>query len=171
MRCENCGAGMRLKDDDDCLRCEYCESVYCPEPNERGIRVLGEPAGLSCSLCAVGLVHAVVAGKRVLYCPQCHGLLIDMELFATLVQLLQSHHDSPIEVLRPPDWKELRREMTCPQCGRRMDTHLYGGPGNIVIDNCERCSLNWLDDGELQRGVGAPDRRYSSKSTPGGSRR
>ena len=32
-----------------------------------------------------------------------------------------------------------------------MDTHPYGGPGNIVIDNCAGCELNWLDYGELQR--------------------
>jgi Zn-finger nucleic acid-binding protein len=32
-----------------------------------------------------------------------------------------------------------------------MDTHFYGGPGNIIIDDCDRCSLNWLDAGELMR--------------------
>jgi hypothetical protein len=32
-----------------------------------------------------------------------------------------------------------------------MDTHPYGGPGNVIIDNCERCELNWLDYGELAK--------------------
>ena len=36
----------------------------------------------------------------------------------------------------------------------------YGGPGNVIIDTCEHCSLNWLDYGELQRIVRAPDERY-----------
>jgi Zn-finger nucleic acid-binding protein len=53
--------------------------------------------------------------------------------------------------------------MNCPQCSRPMNTHLYGGPGNIIIDNCEPCSLNWLDDGELQRIVGAPDRQFQTR--------
>jgi Zn-finger nucleic acid-binding protein len=38
-----------------------------------------------------------------------------------------------------------------------MISHLYGGPGNVVIDSCERCLVNWLDAGELQRIAAAPD--------------
>jgi Zn-finger nucleic acid-binding protein len=37
-----------------------------------------------------------------------------------------------------------------------MDTHYYAGPGNIVIDDCSFCHLNWLDYGELQRITRAP---------------
>ena len=36
---------------------------------------------------------------------------------------------------------------------------LYGGPGNVILDNCDACGVNWLDDGELQRILGAPDPR------------
>jgi Zn-finger nucleic acid-binding protein len=43
-----------------------------------------------------------------------------------------------------------------------MDTHLYGGGGNVIIDDCENCDLNWLDYGELDRIVRAPDREYVS---------
>jgi Zn-finger nucleic acid-binding protein len=32
-----------------------------------------------------------------------------------------------------------------------------GGPGNVVIDTCERCRVNWLDSGELRRIAVAPD--------------
>ena len=45
---------------------------------------------------------------------------------------------------------------TCPQCGARMATHIYGGPGNLVIDNCAACRLNWLDYHELARIESAP---------------
>jgi Zn-finger nucleic acid-binding protein len=38
-----------------------------------------------------------------------------------------------------------------------MITHRYGGPGNVIIDSCERCQANWLDYGELARIVRAPD--------------
>jgi Zn-finger nucleic acid-binding protein len=42
-----------------------------------------------------------------------------------------------------------------------MDTHFYEGPGNIIIDDCSRCFLNWLDQGELMRVVHAPDHVYN----------
>ena len=32
-----------------------------------------------------------------------------------------------------------------------MDTHFYAGPGNVILSDCERCQLNWLDHGKLQR--------------------
>jgi Zn-finger nucleic acid-binding protein len=38
-----------------------------------------------------------------------------------------------------------------------MIDHPYGGPGNVVIDTCERCGVNWLDPGELRRIAMAPD--------------
>lgn len=38
-----------------------------------------------------------------------------------------------------------------------MDTHFYGGPDNVVIDDCPRCSLDWLDAGQPMRIVHAPD--------------
>jgi Zn-finger nucleic acid-binding protein len=38
-----------------------------------------------------------------------------------------------------------------------MLAHPYGGPGNLTIDTCERCGVNWLDPGELRRIAMAPD--------------
>jgi Zn-finger nucleic acid-binding protein len=38
-----------------------------------------------------------------------------------------------------------------------MIDQVYGGPGNIVIDTCERCGVNWLDPGELHRIATAPE--------------
>jgi Zn-finger nucleic acid-binding protein len=37
-----------------------------------------------------------------------------------------------------------------------MDTHQYGGAGNVVIDNCYACSVIWLDWGELNRIITVP---------------
>ena len=31
------------------------------------------------------------------------------------------------------------------------------------MDDCEKCSLNWLDYGELERIVRAPDRQYQDE--------
>jgi len=147
---------MRLEEDKENLHCLYCGAVHYPDPNDRGIRVLDEPAGLECSLCSVTLVHATIAGQRILYCSQCRGLLVRMDIFGPLIQALRAHSNIPVETLRPPNWEDLHRKMDCVRCGKRMSTHLYGGPGNIIIDNCVPCNLNWLDDGELQRVLGAP---------------
>jgi Zn-finger nucleic acid-binding protein len=43
-----------------------------------------------------------------------------------------------------------------------MATHFYEDPGNIIIDDCSRCSLNWLDYGDLMRIIRAPDHTYST---------
>jgi Zn-finger nucleic acid-binding protein len=43
-----------------------------------------------------------------------------------------------------------------------MDSHVYGGGGNAVIGSCERCEVNWLHHGGLDRIVRAPDRMYST---------
>jgi Zn-finger nucleic acid-binding protein len=42
-----------------------------------------------------------------------------------------------------------------------MDSYPYGGPGNIVIDNCPRCALLWLNYGELTRIIRARERKHS----------
>ena len=68
----------------------------------------------------------------------------------------------------PADGSDLRRKIDCPQCRHRMDTHFYAGPGNVVIDSCENCSLIWLDRGELMHIVRAPG-MYAEKASFGGS--
>jgi len=87
-------------------------------------------------------------------------MLVYMDLFLAIVEELRSRHESSEYAGKQPDWVDLNVHIKCPQCGAEMDTHPYGGPGNVIIDTCERCSLNWLDYGELQRIVRAPDERY-----------
>jgi Zn-finger nucleic acid-binding protein len=123
--------------------------------------VLGEAASVSCPVCAIPLIHAALSGHRILYCGRCRGTLVQMEIFVAIVQDLRSRRGTTAAAARQPDWKDLDRRLRCPQCGQPMETHPYGGPGNIIIDDCERCSVNWLDYGELERVVHAPDRQYS----------
>jgi Zn-finger nucleic acid-binding protein len=151
---------MRLESDKECLACDYCGSVYFPEKNEDGVRVLGEPASERCPVCAILLIHAGLNGQRLLYCNRCRGMLIGMDVFVAMVQELRSRQDGLPAVPHAPDPRDLERRLDCPQCHHRMDTHFYGGPGNIVIDDCSPCRLNWLDHGELDRIARAPDRTY-----------
>jgi Zn-finger nucleic acid-binding protein len=157
MNCPNCGAGMRLKDDADYLVCEYCATPHFPDPNSDGVRVLGVPAGIFCPLCAVSLTHASVVRERIFYCERCRGMLISMGAFPDIVQEMRSRREVTGDAAHAPDWKDLERRIRCPKCSKAMDTHPYCGPGNIIIDTCERCAHNWLDYGELDRVVRAPD--------------
>lgn len=151
---------MRLKAGEECFTCSYCGTVAVPDANAEGIRVLGVPAALNCPVCAGALVHAAASGMRILYCDLCQGMLISIGIFPAIVQDLKAHRETSGYVARPFEPQDLDRHLRCPQCRGIMNTHLYGGGGNIIIDNCEKCDLNWLDHGELDRVVRAPDRLY-----------
>ena len=155
---------MRLAPDDDFLNCDYCHTTYYPEKTGEGVRVLGEADKLGCPVCAVPLVHAALDGHRLLYCERCRGMLISMDIFVPLIGELRGERNSAAFAGRRPDPGELRRRVNCPDCRRPMDTHFYGGPGNIVIDDCSRCRWNWLDPGELTRIVRAPERVYQTET-------
>jgi Zn-finger nucleic acid-binding protein len=157
MNCPNCGAAMRLNDDADYLICDYCETPHFPDPNADGVRVLGVLAAISCPICKIPLMNASVARERIFYCERCRGMLISMDVFPEIVQDLRSRREISVDAAHAPDWKDLDRRICCPKCGATLDTHAYCGPGNIIIDTCENCSLNWLDYGELDRVVRAPD--------------
>jgi Zn-finger nucleic acid-binding protein len=78
--------------------------------------------------------------------------------FQTLIDALRATQRG--SVIQPSmDHGDLNRRISCPKCHRPMEAHSYAGPGNVVIDSCEPCSLNWLDHGELARIAQAPDDR------------
>ena len=153
---------MRLKVGAESFTCDYCASVHVPEANEEGIRIFDEVSKLLCPVCSLALVDATAAGSRLLYCKHCHGMLISMDVFPAVIQDLKSKRENSAYVAQPIDPRDLDRRIRCPQCGLEMDTHVYGGGGNVVMDDCESCALNWLDHGELDRIVRAPDREYIS---------
>lgn len=154
---------MRLEADKEYLICDYCGNLHFPDPNAEGVRVLDEPSNLACPKCAVPLVQASVGGQRILYCNRCRGMLIGMDVFLAVIQDLRSKRLAVAEAARQPDWNDLDRHIRCPQCGEMMDTHAYAGGGNVIIDDCEQCSVNWLDYGELDGIVRAPDHEQATE--------
>lgn len=156
MNCPSCGAPMQLKPDAVSFRCDFCHNVCLPEKGDDGVRVLGEASTDICPHCNVALVHATIADVRMLYCTQCRGMLIPMGAFSSLVEELRSV-GSGSTVQPGGDSSDLRQKIACPHCRKSMDMHFYAGPGNVVIDSCEDCSLNWLDRGALMHIVQAPD--------------
>lgn len=154
MKCTECGAPLRLEPDKDYLICDYCTAMHFPEPNSDGVRVLGEKAAELCPVCKVELTHAAHSGMRLLWCERCRGMLVLMDVFLALMDALRPAPGRI--VVRPPNPRELNRQLQCPHCHRAMNTHHYAGPGSIVIDSCSECHLNWLDYGELLRVLRAP---------------
>ena len=157
MNCSNCGSALRVVEGKDHLVCDSCRSLHFPEPNDDGVRVLGEWSAQCCPVCRTPLVHAAHSRERLLYCESCRGMLLPMDNFVALVETLRARRKGPAFPPRPVDAAGPERAVNCPRCGASMDTHIYGGPGNIVIDNCPECRLNWLDHQELARITSAAD--------------
>lgn len=151
---------MQLEDDRDCFSCPFCGSQYSPEPDDDGVRVLNAHTEFDCPTCSSALADGSIAGQRLLHCVPCGGILIAMHDLVPLVASLRSERGSFAATPRPINLADLSRSLRCPRCKAPMDTHPYGGPGNVVIDSCEACEVNWLDRGELARIVAAPDHEY-----------
>jgi Zn-finger nucleic acid-binding protein len=158
MNCPACGAPITPKPDTQGFQCDYCHAVFYPGEEDDGVEVSSEPSDPSrlCPLCSQLLVKASITSVPVLYCTECHGLLLPMPVLPSLIGKLRTGPRTPA-VQAPPDHGDLKRTVQCPRCHRRMDTHFYAGPGNVIVDSCADCSLIWLDRGELTRIVHAPD--------------
>ncbi|HEX3746027.1 MAG TPA: zf-TFIIB domain-containing protein [Bryobacteraceae bacterium] len=157
MNCPGCGAPLHLDDRSLSAECQYCGAVYLPEKNVDGVRAFDQPSALLCPICAVPLMQAVIARERILDCARCHGNLIPMPVFVVLISALRARRGGATEIAPRPDPHGLDRVTHCPQCHRRMDTHYYAGGGNVILDDCSHCELNWLDAGELMAIANAPD--------------
>jgi hypothetical protein len=84
-------------------------------------------------------------------------MLVDMNRFAAIIDAVRALEERSFQTVPPRRQNPNDRSINCPKCHAPMLSHLYGGPGNIVIDTCERCQVNWLDSGELRRAAIAPD--------------
>jgi Zn-finger nucleic acid-binding protein len=134
----------------DTLKCDYCGNVVVPETDTSGVRVLAEsPDGLECPVCNIVLMQATLGVSPLLYCTKCHGMLVAMMEFQSLIDAARTA-SGPIAA-EPADVHELDRRINCPHCHHGMEAHFDAGGGNVVMDTCETCCLHWLDHDELAR--------------------
>ena len=133
----------------DSMKCDYCGSVVVPDRDTTGVRVLDEVPQQLCPVCNIALHNAALGRSPLLYCTQCHGMLVAMMEFQSLIDAARTA-SAPIPAL-PADVHELDRRIKCPHCHNPMEAHFYVGGGNVVIDTCEPCCLHWLDHDELAR--------------------
>jgi Zn-finger nucleic acid-binding protein len=139
--------------------------------NEDGVQVGAETTHV-CPVCQTMLSDGTVQNRPVLYCAKCRGLLVSINKFLPLVEFLRALWRPAGANIEPRDNSDADRKLTCPMCDGTMIGHPYGGPGNVNIDTCERCSVIWLDHNELRRIALAPDRAplYSRYDSGGGPR-
>ncbi len=160
MNCTNCGAPLTPVPGRDYFQCKHCETLNFAEPladSADGVAPLGEPAEHPCPVCFDRLSLGSIAGYEVSYCEQCRGLLTTNADFPHIVRQRRAECPSA-DAVAPLNPEELTRQIDCPACGRRMETHPYHGGGNAVIDTCAGCHLIWFDAGELAAIVEAPQR-------------
>ena len=74
--------------------CQYCRSEAVPPMDEDGVQILGESTK-ACPGCQSKLADGLMESQPLLYCEQCHGMLISMEKFLPLVEHLRAVRDSP----------------------------------------------------------------------------
>ena len=158
MNCRNCGALMRFIWDRDYFLCDYCKTYDFPEEGRDSFKIVDERSGLHCPACSAELQVASLLKMRVLHCANCRGFLMKQDRFRILVSNLRAGTADPPVVPDPVDKKDLLRQVQCPHCRHVMDTHVYGGPGNVIVDNCPRCMVIWLDYGEMKKIRDAPGR-------------
>ena len=146
---------MRMAGGHESLRCDYCKSIYFSGPDEQGVRYLDELPELLCPVCAVPLWNATLAGAPLRTCKKCRGMLVAMGAFQGLIEQVRAEHGGS-ELPATSDEVDPGRKLECPACHQTMESHFYYGGGHVVMEDCERCELNWLDGGALMRIVRAP---------------
>lgn len=150
MNCRNCGAAMRPVGGAAYFRCPHCGTFEFPAATDDGFATLGEASEFGCPVCRQPLGKAAVEGRPVFYCGVCRGFLTTNPEFTAILLHRRARTADQSSVPRSIDPAELRRRVGCPKCKKAMDTHPYGGGGNVVIDTCDRCQLIWLDAGEME---------------------
>ena len=155
--CPNCGAPMQSDKASGAFICTHCGTLEEQPILIRDIEI-GALSDRQCPVCTTPLARAHLDGNALLYCRRCNGMLIPIESFVLVIEAARSRENrSGVSLPRRQNPGE--RVLPCPECGQPMLSHFYSGPGNLVIDTCERCCVNWLDPGELRRIARAPQGR------------
>lgn len=124
-----------------------------------GGQLTDRAAGILCPACHTPLRLGQLDGRQIAGCTNCHGMLLQSQIFADVLAEWRAACDDPADRVEPLDRSQLTVRRNCPACDESFETHPYGGPGTAVIDSCIRCGLVWLDRSEFLSLVRAPKPR------------
>lgn len=150
MNCRNCAAAMEPVGGRAYFRCGHCGTFEFPQTNDDGVAATATVSDFGCPVCTQPLTEAAIEGHTIYFCGSCRGFLTPNANFTAILAHRREHFADTPSVPRSFTKEELRRRIGCPQCKKKMDTHPYGGGGNVVVDTCYRCQLIWLDAGEME---------------------
>ncbi|OYW19227.1 MAG: hypothetical protein B7Z55_09270 [Planctomycetales bacterium 12-60-4] len=162
MNCENCAAPLDWTSGTDVLKCRFCGSYQAlatlADSVDR-VSSLQTAAEQACPACQSRLENVIIERMPAASCPDCRGLLLSNAVFAAVIRGRRAAFRGAERTPGPLQPEKLAGRIACPECGRSMDRHPFGGPGSQVIDCCSKCELVWLDCGELAAIEAAPGRR------------
>jgi|GEM_PF-4050777 len=105
---------------------------------------------MNCPRCNVLLLAGDFKDIPVHKCNSCHGMLFPR---AQLVLILKRFHpDMSFSVSLDTHVEKVENEhglCHCPSCNQLMSNFGYMGCDQIIIDNCGKCKLIWVDALEL----------------------
>ena len=147
---------MRIERDRGLFACDHCGSQQEAPAALAYVELLSETTS-ACPTCSTPLSASRLEGYSLLCCARCFGMLIEMPHFAAVIDAMRALEERTFRIALPRRQHPSERVINCPSCGGPMLSHVYAGPGNVVIDTCQHCRVNWLDTGELRRIAVAPD--------------
>jgi Zn-finger nucleic acid-binding protein len=146
---------MKIDRSNGLLVCAHCGRQQQPPALMEPLEV-GRESSSACPACAAPLCDSRLVGFALLACARCGGMLIAMNQFATIIDAMRAEEPGALATAMPRRQVPDERKFPCPLCAKPMLSHIYGGGGNVVIETCDRCLVNWLDAGELRRIARAP---------------
>ncbi|MFN9719560.1 MAG: zf-TFIIB domain-containing protein [Planctomycetota bacterium] len=153
LSCQKCGGTTNSVAGQEYYHCQYCQSLLLlPNVSPDRITPTGTLLDGTCPVCSQAMQTGLIENQRILYCTNCHGILLRHTDFGTIIaeRLARRVGIDPAEPRPIPEGAETRR-VDCPACQSVMDAHPYYGPGQVMIDTCTDCGFVWLDQGELKR--------------------
>ncbi len=153
--CQQCGGNVESVAGRDYMQCRFCQTLAFPQENPLSvdrITPLNDGVDVACPCCSETLQKGQLEDRNVLYCRHCYGMLLKNDAFGAVVRERRARRElSEAETPRPINPADYDRLLHCPHCSGLMEAHPYYGPGNVVIDSCDRCHFIWLDHGEMAR--------------------
>ncbi|MEM9410456.1 MAG: hypothetical protein AAGA30_05050 [Planctomycetota bacterium] len=131
-----------------------------PSTTADGVSFLDSVVEFTCPVCVDSdLMVGSLGNTQVCICESCKGFVIDSATMGDMIHHLRGTYQGADDRPVPINAEELDKQIDCPVCFQTMYTHPYYGPGNVVINSCNSCKINWLDEGELAAIVRAPGLR------------
>ena len=155
--CGYCHANLAVVGCPSCFAHLFAGMRYCPKC---GIEVSREEEGASAFSCPDG--HGALTDVRVGIltfgeCSGCHGLWIDAEQFAHVIDsqesratLLRWHEESDRSLVVVAE--TVIKYRPCPRCTKLMNRVNFARVSKVIIDVCKSHGT-WFDRDELARGV------------------